>query len=104
MPDPPATPAPEEGGGGAVVAIVVSCSVVVLLGGFPYEADETNYWGPTLFIGGEESDYLAEQHHDAVCEYFPLARIEMVQGAGHWVHQDHPKEFGALVHDFVTSV
>jgi len=51
------------------------------------------YAGPTLFLGGGDSDYIPVHDHGAIQETFPRARFEYVGGAGHWVHSQKPREF-----------
>jgi len=34
---------------------------------------------------------------------FPLAEVELVNGAGHWVHIDRPKDLLNLVSTFLTK-
>ncbi|GAB4237426.1 MAG: alpha/beta fold hydrolase [Ekhidna sp.] len=57
--------------------------------------------GETLFIGGGRSDYIQEEDHSLIREYFPKARIETIEGAGHWVHAEKPKELERVVLDFL---
>lgn len=68
--------------------------------GFPDFADR-QYDGPTLFIGGTASNYIRPEHHEAIRRHFPNARIEMIEGAGHWVHAERPDEVARLVEGFV---
>ncbi|MEM7224288.1 MAG: alpha/beta fold hydrolase [Pseudomonadota bacterium] len=63
--------------------------------GFP--ALTGRYEGPSLFVGGMTSDYLADQNRPAVHGHFPSAKIEMVPEAGHWVHVEAPETFGRIV-------
>lgn len=66
--------------------------------GFPDLAGRI-YDRPALFIGGGASSYVAPQHHAAIQQFFPAARIEMIQGAGHWVHAERPDAVADLVED-----
>ena len=50
------------------------------------------YEGPTLFIGGEKSNYLHPSHHPEV-RRFPNSRIVMLKKAGHWLHAEQPEAF-----------
>ena len=65
--------------------------------GFP--AVTGRYQGPSLFVGGATSDYLAAGNRPAVLERFPSAKIQMVPGAGHWVHVEAPEAFSRIVTD-----
>lgn len=64
--------------------------------GFP-DLGEARYGGPTLFIGGAASDYITAAHEGEIHRRFTDAAVEMVPGAGHWVHAEKPEPFTALV-------
>lgn len=66
--------------------------------------DGSTFAGPTLFIAGGKSDYIQTSDHDQIKSAFPNSRIVTVQGAGHWVHAEQPKEVVRLVNDFADSV
>lgn len=59
--------------------------------------------GPTLFIRGANSDYLADADWPAAQALFPAARLETVAGAGHWVHAERPEELYGLVDSFLKG-
>lgn len=61
------------------------------------------YGGPTLFIGGEKSDYIRSDDHNKIRAQFPKAKIEYIPGAGHWVHSEKPKEFLDLITSFINE-
>jgi pimeloyl-ACP methyl ester carboxylesterase len=71
---------------------------------FPYAQGAARYDGPALFIGGSRSDYLRPEHEDAIKAFFPAARIETIDGAGHWVHAEAPAAFMAAVEGFLAEV
>ncbi|XP_028938579.1 protein ABHD11 [Ornithorhynchus anatinus] len=60
------------------------------------------YSGPTLFLGGSNSQFIRPSHHPKIRRLFPQAQILSVPGAGHWVHADQPHDFTAAVRDFLT--
>jgi len=68
--------------------------------GFP-DLGDARYDGPALFIGGGNSDYITPEHAPLIHRHFPNARIEMIPGAGHWVHAERPEEIAALVEGFL---
>jgi esterase len=70
---------------------------------FPFEANKSQYEGPALFIAGGNSDYMTPDHQAAIRGYFPNAQIEVVDGAGHWVHAEKPDEFASLVNEFLAD-
>lgn len=57
--------------------------------------------GQALFITGSNSDYVLPEDHGEIRRRFPVARIEVIQGAGHWPHFSHPAQFLALVKSFL---
>lgn len=46
----------------------------------------------TLFIGGTKSKYIQEEDERIIKRHFPSSTIEMIDGAGHWVHAEKPRE------------
>jgi pimeloyl-ACP methyl ester carboxylesterase len=62
------------------------------IAGFP-ETGSAAYFGPTLVMAGEASDYVRDEHVPAIRDKFPRAVVERVPGAGHWVHADAPAAF-----------
>ena len=70
---------------------------------FPVPADNARYPGPTLFVGGEHSDYIRSEHHDAIHSLFSDCRIETIRDAGHWVHAEQPGAFTALLQEFLDG-
>lgn len=49
--------------------------------------------GPALFVYGGTSAYVQPEHAGPIRERFPLARLRMVPGAGHWVYAEQPEAF-----------
>ena len=64
---------------------------------------ETVFEGPVLFIRGANSDYVADEDLEAIQKNFPQARLETIEGAGHWIHADRPEAFADAVLDFLQS-
>ena len=64
------------------------------------EADGT-FEGPTLFVRGGASDYVADEDREIIISFFPEAEIVTIDGAGHWVHAEKPQEFGEVVLGFL---
>lgn len=54
---------------------------------------EGRFDGPALFLAGAQSDYVRPEHRETIRRLFPKARIVRLQGAGHWLHADRPREF-----------
>lgn len=56
---------------------------------------------PSLFIRGAKSEYVSNDDFESIKELFPYSIIETLDGAGHWVHVDKPKEFFNLASGFI---
>lgn len=52
-----------------------------------------SYNGPTLFLRGDKSEYINAEDFPAIKRHFPLATIETVDKAGHWLHAENPAQF-----------
>lgn len=58
---------------------------------------------PALFLRGQHSDYIRETDLPDIRTLFPGAVIEMVEGAGHWIHVDRPEALLQAVIQFLTT-
>jgi len=56
---------------------------------------------PSLFVVGENSDYVAPSDHALIRRVFLDSRIAVIEGAGHFVHVDAPGAFCTLVGEFL---
>ena len=45
---------------------------------------------PVLFIRGENSDYITSEMIPAIQRIFPMAEVNTIPGAGHWLHMEQP--------------
>ena len=60
--------------------------------------------GPVVFLKGGASRYIREEAHlRRLSGFFPGAKIETIDGAGHWVHVSKPTELHHAVADFVRN-
>ena len=57
---------------------------------------------PTLFIRGGNSPYIKDTDTQYIAPLFPKATLETIEGAGHWVHADKPKELYESLNHFLT--
>lgn len=57
--------------------------------------------GPTLFIKGEQSDYILPEHEAVMRALFPAFQFRMIADAGHWLHGEKPVAFNRLVEQFL---
>jgi len=62
----------------------------------PYQAN-------TLFIKGDNSDYISNEDEDIIRQAFPNAKISSILDAGHWVQADQPEQFIKVVEDFLSD-
>jgi pimeloyl-ACP methyl ester carboxylesterase len=69
--------------------------------GFP--ALHSRYSGPTLFLSGGASDYVALQHRPATQALFPGARFAKIPKAGHWLHAENPRAFEGTVRAYLDA-
>lgn len=49
--------------------------------------------GETLFLKGENSDYIRTSDEPEIKKFFPNSTIETVSKSGHWPHFDNQDEF-----------
>ncbi len=59
------------------------------------------YDGPSLFIGGQLSNYIRVEDEVLIKEVFPSAEIIMIPDAGHWVHADQKDELVKVIREFI---
>ena len=69
--------------------------------GFPQV--EGRYIGPALFLSGANSSYVTDDHHDAIRALFAEPSFEVIEGAGHWLHAEKPREVEAAVRGFLEG-
>lgn len=60
------------------------------------------YDGDTLFINGSKSDYIQNKDKEVITKHFPKAEIRTVDGAGHWVHAEKPKEITTIIQEYLS--
>lgn len=58
---------------------------------------------PALFIGGDKSKYITGEEFYEIIKYFPEARVEIIKGAGHWLHVDAHDHLLEMVKDFINE-
>lgn len=62
------------------------------------------YRGPSLFVGGERSNYLQPDRDSAsILALFPNAHIEVIRDAGHWLHADRQVELLEVINNFLSD-
>lgn len=55
---------------------------------------------PTLFIRGEQSNYILDEDIDELEDQFPDSSVVTIPNAGHWVHAEAPEAFVNTVLEF----
>jgi pimeloyl-ACP methyl ester carboxylesterase len=63
------------------------------LGDFPAGLRERRYDQPVQVIAGARSNYVTDRDGRQFRPMFPLAKIDVIEQAGHWVHADQQAAF-----------
>ena len=71
------------------------------IGNFP-EIDITSNT-QALFLFGSDSEYSVKSHKESINELFSNAHFKEVEGVGHWVHSEKPRDFLEIVTNFLKS-
>jgi esterase len=56
---------------------------------------------PTLFMGGENSDYITDEDKEEISEMFPNSHVIFIKNAGHWLHAEQPAAVVETVRAFL---
>ena len=57
----------------------------------------------SIFIRGENSDYVRESAAPAIAKLFPEAELFTIAGAGHWLHAEKPDAVVAALKGFLDE-
>ncbi|WP_304635200.1 MULTISPECIES: alpha/beta fold hydrolase [Pseudoalteromonas] len=57
----------------------------------------------TLFIKGNDSDYILAEHRPVIMALFPNSKAKIIHGAGHWLHAQKPFAVNKAISDFLAS-
>jgi pimeloyl-ACP methyl ester carboxylesterase len=74
-----------------------------LMGSIPSDIYNMVTGFPVLFIKGSDSEYMPESHFPDITNLFPAAEFKIIEGAGHWLHAEKPKEFTETVMSFLEG-
>jgi len=55
--------------------------------------NDANCSVPTLFIKGENSNYINDDDEDLIFKHFTNVEIQTMDQAGHWLHAEKPQKF-----------
>ena len=58
--------------------------------------------GDTLFLDGENSNYIEDSDEVLIHKHFPKAKIKTISKAGHWLHAENPTDFYNKVINFIS--
>lgn len=58
---------------------------------------------PTCVVWGARDTVLPVVHAQNARRAIPGARIEVIKGAGHFPHEEHPERFAEILNDFIAS-
>jgi pimeloyl-ACP methyl ester carboxylesterase len=58
---------------------------------------------PALVIWGADDAYLPREQAERQRESFPSARVEVLEGHGHWVFHEDPERVASLVVPFLRE-
>ncbi len=60
---------------------------------FPYkDPEQDRFEGPTLFVRGTKSHYVADEALPLIGQFFPRFEVADIE-AGHWVISENPNSF-----------
>jgi len=68
-----------------------------------YLNPENTFSGPTLFLGGANSDYIKTEYHKQIRILFPESSVKMLKNCGHWLHVGQPESFQKTVSAFLQQ-
>ena len=68
-----------------------------------YLNPENTFSGPTLFLGGANSDYIKTEYHKQIRILFPESSVKMLNNCGHWLHVEQPESFQKTVPAFLQQ-
>lgn len=61
-----------------------------------------SYLCDTLFVKGNDSDYILASHREKIMQLFPKAQAKVIHGAGHWLHAQKPQAVNKVINDFLN--
>lgn len=61
-----------------------------------------HFFGETLFLRGDKSDYILDSDFETILYHFPKAYIVTIPNSGHWIHAENPGAFFYEVRKFIS--
>jgi pimeloyl-ACP methyl ester carboxylesterase len=81
----------------------ISANIDALMGPVFGFSEEVRIEIPTLFVKGEKSPYITQQHFELIEGIFTDNQIVTIPNAGHWVHAEQPNQFLEVVNGFLQN-
>ncbi len=72
--------------------------------GVPERFTKPVFQKPTLFIRGEESNYIKERDIEDIHSCFSDSKLVTIKGAGHWVHAEQPQKLLEAIVGFLKPI
>nr|XP_021182525.2 protein ABHD11 isoform X1 [Helicoverpa armigera] len=88
---------------GWAVNIDVLLKHINAIASFPRQLRRKRYFGPTLFIGGQLSEFIPPDDLPVIRDMFPKAVITYIPKTGHNVHIDDPRSFLEIAIAFIRT-
>lgn len=66
-----------------------------------FEIENKVFLKETLFLKGDLSDYINDDHLEVILKMFPKAKFKTVPEASHWIHADNYEYFFNAVEEFI---
>lgn len=70
---------------------------------FPFDPNQRQWSGPTLFVRGEKSSYVSDEMLPEIGRFFPAFQTKDID-AGHWLISEKPKEFVDIVCEWIERM
>lgn len=65
-------------------------------------ANHSTFDKPTLFLRGENSNYILDTDQELINSHFPNSELKTVSNASHWLHAENPTEFFEYSTQFIS--
>lgn len=66
-----------------------------------FQKEDEIFEKDTLFIKGENSNYILDEYLTDIEKYFPNYKLKTIDHAGHWLHAEKPTAFYTIVSEFL---
>ena len=81
----------------------ISANIDALMGSLFSLNERVSINTPTLFVKGERSPYITQQHFGLIDSIFVNSQIVTIPNAGHWLHAEQPNQFLEVVTGFLKN-